>query len=272
MRKPFELISEYKYSLFLIVIIGIYFLMSHGLEFFDNLFQELMMIRWHIFFLSALAAYVGALSFTLPFASFMIKNKVSLKRLTPKTLSWVYQSIAGKNSNRDFMKKMKIRDKFFFEKMKLSDVLAIFVLIVVAYPFIQINTIFFAWVLIFEAVYIAYFVFSNRHLLSKEIIFYVPASLSRYFLEMFAPLLIFLSLNILLDLPTLLFFTASTSLLYYIPKFKLAGGLLDLYLIFMFSFLSSPLLGLVAAILFRTMSILFFIMPLSFLKSVSNLN
>jgi hypothetical protein len=254
------------------VIIGIYFLMSHDLDFFGNLFQELMMVKWHIFFLSALAAYAGALSFTLPFVSFMIKNKVSLRGLAFKTLSWVYKSITGKNSNRDFMKKMKIRDKFFFEKIRLSDVLAIFILIVVTRPFVQINTIFFTWILIFEAVYIAYFIFSNRYLLSKEIIFYVPASISRYFLEMFAPLLIFLSMNILLDLSTLLFFTASTSLLYYIPKFKLAGGLLDLYVILMFSFLSSPLLGLVAAILFRMMSILFFIIPISLIKSARNLN
>lgn len=266
MQKISDLFSEYKYSLLLVTILFTYFLVSKSFALFDDLIQELFSIRWNVFFLTIFAAYIGSLSFVLPFFSLMPKKKLSLSKLISKTLNWVHQSILVENAEKNFIKEMKISDIFFFKKVALSDMLAILFLICLTYPFIQINREFFSLVLIFEIIFGVYFVFSNKHILSKEFIFSIPASISRYFLEMFAPLLIFSSMNIFLDLPTLLFFTASTSFLYYIPKFKLAGGLLDAYLVLMFSFLGNPLRGLVAAILFRLMSVLFFVFPLYFIN------
>lgn len=263
--KILSLLYGYRFSILLTILIFVCFFYIFGLNLFGILFQELFGVKWQIFVFTFITGYIGSISFVLPFYILARKNKTPFFKLCLETLKWTHQTILNENYDKTFIKNIRIKDRMFFEKVKFSDIIAILIILLLTYPFIKINTIFFSFVLIFELVYIFYFIFLQSFLL-KKIFYVVLASILRYFFEIFTPFLIFLSTNIFLDLPTLLFFTASTSLLYYIPKFKLAGGLLDLYLVLMFYFLGQLLLGLVVAILFRLSSLIFFVLPLSILK------
>lgn len=266
MKSLKPLLKSYRYSLaiFLMALLSLFYL--YGFSLFSSIFSILVNVRWNIFLLTLIAGYLGSFSFFFPFFLYFREKRINIgvKELAKNTLLWGYFNILGKDGNERFIKATHLREKTIFDIVRLSDIVAIFLLMLGFYSFLPSDSlkIFFTGVFLLELLFFIYTFFKNRSLL-KKLLRYVPASIFRYFFEFLIPFLVFASLGLNFSLSTILFFTASTSLLYYLPKFKLAGGLLDAYLVLMFSFTEfGPLYGLAAALLFRIMAVFFFVLPI----------
>ena len=88
-------------------------------------------------------------------------------------------------------------------------------------------------------------------------------------LEFPRTLFIFFAANHFLDIPIVVAFLVSTSVLYFVPKFRGAGGLLAVYCVLFYPLLGgTPFEGLLFSILFRVSGVLFFAFPIYFYNKV----
>lgn len=260
--------SEKNYNLSVVITLltlGFLFIL-YGFDFFFLFLRVLSSVNWVMWSLMFVVANTSALSFFFPFLYLLKKKKldVSLGKLAKLTYFYTFYEILGRNTLGFLSSQLKISKngvRVVLEKTMFSDFLAILVILSVCVFFITDAraALFFRIVLLLELPIIVFVVLRGRKRVDFGCVF---PSVFRYALEFPIALVIFSSFGLKFGLASILAFTACTSLLYYIPRVKLAGGLLDLFLIFMFVFLGySPIFGFAVAFLFRLSSVCCFVTP-----------
>ncbi len=204
--------------------------------------------------------YLGTFSFIFPFKTHArIKGKpISTIQSMKWCIKWTYKNILGQDGNKpieDFT-----NDKKTFARLRTFDYLAIMIIATLTIPFLK-NPFFPITYLLTIAVGITLFL--KEKLYKRNFLPYLFASLLKYPIEMIVPFALLNAFNFSMSIPFLFFFTATTCLLYYIPGFKLAGGLLTLYLMLMsLSSGQGLLLGFITATTLRLCSVTCFILPI----------
>jgi hypothetical protein len=193
-------------------------------------------------------------------------------------LKYTFVSILGRNFELYILKYLKIKKlerKRFFAMIRISDYIAVIIIMSLTIPFIILINKFYLYAYFLVLFISLILLYKEKEHIKINLIKKSFFSILRYPIEAIVPFILLYSFGFELTLPVLLFFTASTSMLYYIPRFKLAGGLLTFYLMAYTLFLGKGiLLGFVVATILRLSSILLFEIPIltiNFFNKKSNL-
>lgn len=270
-------LKQYKYSFFLYLLLALIVIFSTTQPTYQQFNNILENTKLTGFFYLLLALYISAFSFAPYFMAFSsIKNrKNSIIKCAKLSVYWIYLNILGKNGDNYVLKQFKASNyekNNIFGTFRIMDYLTIIILMTVSLPFITMKIRFY---------YLAYFVILI--LLSflikggwgylpprKHFIRYLLSSIFRYPLEALVPFALLYSFGFQVSIPIILFFTASTSALYYVPRFHLAGGLLSLYLVlYSYSLGKGALLGLVTATTLRLYSLALFVLPIIVARKIN---
>lgn len=254
-------LAKYKYSILLFLILCMLFFAHYGFGIFSEIVNFLLKVNLFYFVVSGVVGYVAALSFLFPYAPFILKGKI-LRGGVRIILNFVYLDVVGGEARKYLTEKLKIEKVETTLKMiSISDMISIIFLTLVSLFFVKERNLF-IWVLVFEILYVLLVVVKHRAVLSGKIGSYASLCFFRYFLEFPRTLFVFYAVGLFMDIPVIFIFLASSSLLYFIPYFKNAGGLLEAYSALFFYFLGYPVLfGFMVAVLFRINAIVFHVIP-----------
>ncbi len=253
-------LAKYKYSILLFLILCMLFFAFYGAGIFDEIAVLFFGINLFYFVISGVAGYVAALSFLFPYAPFILKGNP--RRGVRVILKFVYLDVVGGEAKKYLTEKLKIeKAEKTLKIINISDMVSIPFLILVSLFFVK-EWNFFLWILVFETVYVLMVVVKHRNILSRKLGGYASLCFFRYFLEFPRTLFVFYAANLFLDIPVIIIFLASSSLLYFVPYFKNAGGLLEAYSVLFFYLLGYPVLfGFMVAVLFRINAVVFHVIP-----------
>jgi len=254
-------VYRYSIAVFFFYLMALFLL--YGWSLLELTFAGLKAVDWVIFALSVPAGYMGSLSFTFPLSAFLRekRQKLKLRRRMLLALRYVYNGILGKDNllGQD----SGIDEGELRAFVRSHDILSIVLLTAGTVFFVRRSA--FLYVVFFLCVCCGFwYAFQMREKRSAFDWRSSLLSLLRYGPEILVPLVIFAAVSIDISLWEVVFFTASSSLLYYLPPFRLAGGVLDIFItLFVFSLGHTLIEGFVVVILFRAMSVLGFILPFS---------
>jgi len=274
-----ENLNRYKLSILLFLIISFSLFTIYGLEIFSLTFNFLLRVNYLLYIISGLVGFIAASSFFFPYYSYIHyrKKKISKKYIFFSIMNFVYFDVIGYDSDDYLAKKLKIKNKqHMFFIVRMADTLSLVIIIVISLFFVKnASTLYFFYiVLILESMYVFSKLFKHRKEVKKEGLkkfsVYIISCIFRYFLEFPRTLITFYAVGVFLDVPIVFIFLASSSFLYFLPKFKSAGGLLELYVPIFFLFLGRSMLeGFIVAGLFRVSGIIFHILPMYLYKKLT---
>ena len=252
---------RYKNSALLFLFLCVLLYAYHGTGIFNKIVTFLLGVNLFYFAVSGVAGYIAALSFLLPYAPFILKTK-NPREGVRIILNFVYLDVVGGEARKYLTGRLKIgRAKETLKMIGISDMISIILLTLLSLFFLK-EWGFFVWILAFEVLYVSLMAVKHRNILSKKIGGYTFLCLLRYFMEFPRTLFVLYAAGVFMDIPVIFIFLASSSLLYFIPRFKNAGGLLEAYSALFFYFLGYPILfGFMVAVLFRINAIVFHVIP-----------
>lgn len=70
------------------ILLFLYFFNLHGFDLFPILFQNVLLVNWKVFVLTAFTVYLGSISFVLPFYAIAKRQEISVSKLFLETLKW----------------------------------------------------------------------------------------------------------------------------------------------------------------------------------------
>ncbi len=254
-------LGKYRYSIILFLVLCTLLFAHHGTGIFDEIVNFLLGVNLFYFAVSGVLGYVAALSFLLPYAPFISKGK-NLRRRVRIILNFVYLDVVGGEARKYLSEKLNIEKAGKTLRMiGVSDTISIILLTLVSLFFLK-EWGSFIWILVFEILYVLVMVVKHRSILSRKTGGYTFLCFLRYFMEFPRTLFVFYAAGVFMDIPVVFIFLVSSSLLYFIPYFKNAGGLLEAYSALFFYSLGYPVLfGFMVAVLFRINAVVFHVIP-----------
>jgi hypothetical protein len=229
-----------------------------------------------LYIVSGLVGFIAASSFILPYYTYIHyrNKKIIPKNMFLSIMNFVYFDVIGSDSDNYLAKKLKIKNEdYMFLIIRMADLVSLVIIIIFSLIFVRINHLFnfFFVILILESIYVFHKLFRLRREVKREGLkrfsVYIISCVLRYLLEFPRTMLTFYAVGIFLNIPIIFIFLASSSFLYFLPKFKSAGGLLELYMPIFFLFLGRTMLeGFIVAGLFRFSGIAFHIVPMYIFK------
>jgi len=269
----FQNIKNYTYSISLFILILFYILIKENISILKESIEFLLNVNWIFFIIGGLMGFVAALSFAIPFSVLLYYKKIkfSFLGMLSFTLRYVCYDVLGRDTEKFFGDWWKLKENETHENfvvIKSMDILAIILLSPFPIFFIddfQIRNFFIA-IFIIESLFTMMFLVYNKDILSKKrgsiFVSLVGATIIRYILEFPRTLFIIFAVNHFIEIPIIICFLLSTSVLYFIPKFRGAGGLLEVYLMIFYPLLGGTQLdGFLLSGLFRISGLLFFALP-----------
>ena len=272
----FNNINKYNFSIVLFLFISIVLFLNYRLEILSLSLKFLFQVNYLFFIVSGLLGFIAAVSFIFPYATYIYfrKIKISFKKMFFNIMNFVYYDVIGMESDNFLAKKLNVKNKkYMFDIIRLADICSISIIFFVLIFFIKnINLLkFFLIILFMELLYTIFRIIRYRKEIKnegvKKFFVYVASCITRYFFEFPRTALMFYAIGMFLDIQTIFLFLVSSSFLYFIPKFKSAGGLLELYMAILFPVLGKTMLeGFIVAGLFRVSGLIFHILPIYLYK------
>ncbi len=264
-----DILKKFSFSLVIFFIITVYFLYTENINLIPKFYNFVVKLNVKLYILAGIACSIAAFSAIIPYIPILIK-KSKIKNILGNAFALEYfEDLGGKTS--DFIvNKFKIKNsETKINAIKSAETISLLIMFFLALSFItSLKTIFFFLiVIVIELIFVIYYIHRNIPNIRKLGLFIFSQSillaLFRFSLEFPRTILTIYSVNIFPN-PSLIFcFIATGSLLYYVPKLKRAGGLLELYLVIAFPLLGGTILqGFFTAILFRLNGIIFFMLPM----------
>jgi hypothetical protein len=228
-------------------------------------------INWLYYVLGGLGGLLAIYSFLFPYISVNLsfKKKGFAKAILKTLTNYTFLECMGEDSHSFMLKKFKHNNiKAKKALIKAGDLLAILIITTIGIWFTPFNNFFYAyWV--FMVIFIGCMLIYWLPYLKKGLGSMIGFSLIRYILEFPKVFLILLALNLNHGLAFVIVFMATTSMLYFVPGFKNAVGLLVLYMVFFFiSQGVHPWYGFLVAIAFRLNAIVFYLAPYILIKKI----
>jgi hypothetical protein len=259
-----EILKRFKYPIILCSLISILILAFYNLNIFENIIAAIADFNTYFFTLAGISCFVAAFSFAIPYYKF---RKGSSKEFLKDVLFYVYIDSCGDDSD-GFIPEFTKLDHVGVKTIKLSDLTAALIIATISLLFIGSDFVSFFMIPVLLGVTLLLIL--SRLQSMKPSMKSIPYNILRYILELPRTYFTFLSVGLILDPFAVLCFMTTASALYFVPKFRGAGGFLELYLVLFAIFIGQgPLFGLFTAFIFRINAILFFSAPVYLFKRFS---
>lgn len=255
------LFDSFKYSIVLFISIVLSVIVYYNTSLPIEVSRLINNFDLFYFVIAGLSCYIAALSFAIPYLKFKNKN---LKDHLKGIIKYVYIDSSGGEGDA-FISKFADISKEKVIGIKTADLLATIMMSFFLCLFLEINLIYFFLVVVGLEILLFLFLIKGLKMpFESKSLFY---NIIRYLFEFPRTLFTFYAAGLFLN-PVIIFCLLTTSsALYFLPRFRGAGGLLSLYLMIFTSFIGLGILyGLFVAILFRINAIIFFSFPLYLMK------